>query len=452
MKKTIHIMMSILIAVVATGIMAGAAQAQGTGPAAYSKARGCYRHVKKDIRAERSDWVRCIALFEKVYDENPGGSDGAKALYSAARLRREAYSKFGDRNDLLIAIKTYNRVIKDYPSNALADDSLYQIGVLRLNPLKEDEKARRAFAYIIKKYPQSDMAPKAQKMLDRLGGGSATATSVAVASTPAVATPTTTTSGGSLAAAMSARKVVNPFSAEPAGAFDHATLTNIDVESKPTSTIVRLKLDRLAAYSMKYTEVGRRTGSPPVLDLFVSYVDPIKNLTKKYDVSSSHLKTFKMKKRILGSGVRFSFIMEPGAEYDVKSIGNDIFITFGAVAASVPASVVNANKTSNVSEAKKSKPLRVVIDPGHGGEDSGAVGPRGTKEKDITLKISKRLARELKKRKGVKVYLTRTRDKTLTLEQRSAFAIKKKADLFISVHVNASRRSKSRRYRDLLLK
>src|SRR5690625_267081 len=79
----------------------------------------------------------------------------------------------------------------------------------------------------------------------------------------------------------------------------------------------------------------------------------------------------------------------------------------------------------------------VVIDPGHGGHDPGAVA-NGLREKDLTLDISKRTKRYLERNyKGVKVYLTRTNDKYLTLAQRANYANRKNADLFVSMHINA---------------
>ncbi len=79
----------------------------------------------------------------------------------------------------------------------------------------------------------------------------------------------------------------------------------------------------------------------------------------------------------------------------------------------------------------------IVIDPGHGGKDGGAVGYKKYKEKDAVLKIAKMLQKKLSK-KGYKVYLTREKDTYLTLSERTKFANKKKADLFISIHANAS--------------
>ena len=79
----------------------------------------------------------------------------------------------------------------------------------------------------------------------------------------------------------------------------------------------------------------------------------------------------------------------------------------------------------------------IVIDPGHGGKDKGAIGPHGLYEKDVTLKIAKELKRIIERQTNCKVYLTRSKDVFVSLEKRTAIANAKKADLFISIHTNA---------------
>ncbi len=85
---------------------------------------------------------------------------------------------------------------------------------------------------------------------------------------------------------------------------------------------------------------------------------------------------------------------------------------------------------------------KIIIDPGHGGKDSGAVGPSGLKEKDITLAIAKEMKRDLERNLDVEVILTRSKDKYLTLTERTDIANLVRADLFISLHINASRKSR----------
>ncbi len=80
----------------------------------------------------------------------------------------------------------------------------------------------------------------------------------------------------------------------------------------------------------------------------------------------------------------------------------------------------------------------VVVDPGHGGEDPGAVSRNKTMEKDIVLSIAKRLQSELNRRKGIKAYLTRTGDYFISLEKRIEIAKQYGADIFISIHADSS--------------
>lgn len=77
-----------------------------------------------------------------------------------------------------------------------------------------------------------------------------------------------------------------------------------------------------------------------------------------------------------------------------------------------------------------------VVDPGHGGDKEGAHGPGGLLEKELTLQIARRVARELTKQGG-QVVLTRVADETVGLAERAALANAAKADLFLSVHLNA---------------
>ncbi len=88
--------------------------------------------------------------------------------------------------------------------------------------------------------------------------------------------------------------------------------------------------------------------------------------------------------------------------------------------------------------ASDSKVWTVVIDAGHGGIDAGAIGVRGTFEKDVNLRVAKQLADDFKRNKNIRVILTRDRDEFLSLSERTEIANKAKADMFVSVHANSS--------------
>lgn len=87
--------------------------------------------------------------------------------------------------------------------------------------------------------------------------------------------------------------------------------------------------------------------------------------------------------------------------------------------------------------------LLVVLDPGHGGDDPGSSGPRGLSEKEITLAVARSAKSRLEER-GFDVMLTRNGDRTLSLEERTAFAEGARGDVFVSIHVNAAPRSRVR--------
>lgn len=84
---------------------------------------------------------------------------------------------------------------------------------------------------------------------------------------------------------------------------------------------------------------------------------------------------------------------------------------------------------------------RVVIDPGHGGHDPGAIGPRGLREKDVTLDIAHRAGPLIARELGLSTLLTRDTDKFVSLDERTARANAFGADLFVSIHCNAAERT-----------
>lgn len=94
-------------------------------------------------------------------------------------------------------------------------------------------------------------------------------------------------------------------------------------------------------------------------------------------------------------------------------------------------------KTSQQKRNQKKKQFVIAIDPGHGGKDPGAVGRKGTKEKDITLALAKKLKKMIDRTAGYKAVLTRESDKFVVLRKRVEKARKNQADLFVSIHADA---------------
>jgi N-acetylmuramoyl-L-alanine amidase len=125
----------------------------------------------------------------------------------------------------------------------------------------------------------------------------------------------------------------------------------------------------------------------------------------------------------------------PDAEVESYLLDNPFRLVFDVhrrSAAQVPAgpSAAVADLRSNI--------RTIVVDPGHGGTETGAIGPGGVQEKDLTLVLARDLEARLTQRLPVRVVLTRSDDSKLPLDTRAAIANQNKADLFISIHLNSS--------------
>jgi N-acetylmuramoyl-L-alanine amidase len=108
---------------------------------------------------------------------------------------------------------------------------------------------------------------------------------------------------------------------------------------------------------------------------------------------------------------------------------------------SVPPSV--APSTPSAGSVPRKHRVRVMIDPGHGGKDPGAIGPTGLMEKDVVLAIGRKIREKLSRSGEFDVRMTRDEDVFIPLEERTAMANKARADIFVSIHINASRNRKA---------
>lgn len=142
-------------------------------------------------------------------------------------------------------------------------------------------------------------------------------------------------------------------------------------------------------------------------------------------------------------GVRFIVMLAPGASFRTFTLAADEEKPFRVVVDvfSPAAREAENRRLAALAAAKKRDRVRlVVVDAGHGGEDTGARGPGGVLEKNVTLAIARNLAEELNKVPGVRAMLTRDGDFFIPLRQRYEIAEKAKADVFVSIHCNSSKR------------
>lgn len=160
--------------------------------------------------------------------------------------------------------------------------------------------------------------------------------------------------------------------------------------------------------------------------------------------------------------------MRPGSPFlrhggEVHQLSNPAYLADGG--ARVPAELltrwlpeaggeeqwrVEGGRLTRVSTFEE-RPFRVVVDPGHGGRDPGATGPRGRREKHVTLAVAREIRAALEDDPRVEAVLTRDRDTLIALQDRSQFAIENGGDLFLSLHANASRARSARGFETYFL-
>jgi N-acetylmuramoyl-L-alanine amidase len=223
----------------------------------------------------------------------------------------------------------------------------------------------------------------------------------------------------------------------PAAAARGVLLTGLRSRSAPTSTRVVFDFSapvmlvapdsgrsRALVVSVPGQQLLREAGVPAVLTVRDGLVDSVEVLTERrsarFQIWLSDTASFRV------------FTLEAGDEKPFRVVVDVTRPGAAPVADQAPA---------GVAAAKKSQRVRVVVvDAGHGGEDTGARGLRGVLEKRANLAAARALAEELGRTPGIRAVLTRDDDTFIPLRERYRIAEREKADLFISLHANSSPR------------
>ncbi len=371
----------------------------------FQSAYGCFQQLRrgKPTEATRRDWMLCIGRFRNVYSEDPTGEWAAASLFMEGLLYYDLHKGLKFNSDLKAAQENFDKILKEYPESryaARADKELQSMP----RPAAPPAVARRSAPA-----PAAEPPPK-----------------------PAADPP-------ALGAAEEGLSVVQ----------------DLRHWSNPDYTRVVIYADREADFSHRLLRADPSIEKPPRLYVDVAGSTIADGVQKTIPINDDLLSDARAARYTLDS-VRVVLDIKSFETYKVFSLKDPFRIVidvWGANGAGAPppqkpggpAGEALADKTRRMSRGALAKQLalgvrRVVIDPGHGGKDFGAPGffP-GVHEKDIVLQIARRLARKLREQAGLEVLMTRNDDRYLTLEERTAFANTHRADLFISIHTNASR-------------
>lgn len=418
MKYRNLILVTVLILAVGAGDLAAES---------YASLRSAYQELSRSaqLQRQRSNWERLLRRFDSFISRNPLDRQLEKALFLQARTWDGLSRASGSRSDAREAIVRYAAMSKSYPGSSLADDALFHAGQAAEHRLKDRDQARRYYQRLVDDFPGGDMVGEAQKRLAALP-----APAVVEAPVPVVEEREERQAVGDSPRLENVRFWSGP----------EYTRIVLDLNVPVVSTPHLLRGDNPRLYfDLLYTLPGQRLATTiPVGNGLVKQVR-----TSLYNEQSS----------------RVVIDLNRVAEYKVTTLNNphrlvvDIFGSPVGPAIHAPPddSIVTILDNSaerlptlHIPQKKKDEGIRlIVVDAGHGGRDPGAIGPNNVREKNVTLQMAKSLAEKLRKNMGVKVLLTRSDDRFIELRERTAYANRVGADLFISLHANASAKGKA---------
>lgn len=383
----------------------------------YGQAKAYYQKLlHSELGKDRQNWLTGAQTFRKLYQANPEHGVAPKALFMLGNIYKSMHDRSRNPLDLGEAIAYYEDVATLFPKSNLADDALFLAGNIYLTAQNDPQKAARTFARIVALYPRGDMTSGAAEQLHKLKGidylNSLNTEINARAATAAANSPE--------------GEQCQKAEVLPVRYWSNKNYTRVVIETTAPVTFRRQMLE-------KSGDRPRRL----YVDLLNCQISPSARNTVPI---GDGLLTQVRNAQFTPDTVRVVLDTQSNiSDYKIFSL-DDPFRVVIDVKGSEPAAL--EQKTPNGSPTLAQQLglgiRRVVIDPGHGGKDPGAISPSGIKEKDITLAVAKKLATELREQTGCEVILTRDRDVFIPLEERTAIANSKEADLFLSIHVNAA--------------
>lgn len=385
--------------------------------------KSLYASSKK--RLYRHHWLKCLRLYESVFARYPKSEQAPWGMYRRARMVTRLYEYSGRQQDLEDAVEAYRSLIKAYPDHSLADDAQFLIGIIFLEYKKDPAQAYVEFLKVDVRFPTGDMRPRARKMMDEL------------------------------ALVLSQKEKEAQKKSEPADASKLTKVNDIRHWSTPNYTRVVIDVENAVKYNSHLLKEDPELKKPRRLyvDLMETFVSS--DIESSIPIRDGLLKTARAGQHNKDT-VRVVLDIESIGGHKIFHLHDPFRIVVDVQGAERQADRSKSQSAGKKREARKGvrkvrKPddsislarqlglsvQRIVIDPGHGGKDPGTYVKGGTKEKYVVLKLAKVLAEKIESRLGCEVILTRNRDVFVPLERRTAFANMKKADLFISLHINA---------------
>lgn len=486
-----------LVALVAAMIVVGGsppAVRADTAEQTFYRAEVEYKKFKTDEKRTRfrDGWLRCIRKFEKAFQKDPDGRLAPASLYMAGELYRELFARSALDADRDEAVDAFRRVVRRFPRSDYrpkAESGLKELSASVPRPGGRDAAVPRLTAKISKERtaaaPERSerpdtpgvLSPKVEKPADVPGAAGrkicdpeCRASKAAYRARDREPEPTPRRAEKPRPEPREDRvsHLIRRASVGPAGGGGFVAIEGLRFWSNPNYTRIVVDADRETGYSHELLEPDVAAHKPQRLYIDFRNSRLGRNLPDVLPIDDDLLRAARAGQRSPDT-VRVVIDIKSFKTYKIFSLNNPfrtIIDVWGsdagerlpsraAAAAPRPMTPVPPISVGKVALAPESSPRvtpndlarqlalgvrRIVVDPGHGGHDPGAPGAlKGVWEKDVVLQLGLRLEKMIRRTLGAEVIMTRRTDRFLSLEERTAIANTNNADLFVSIHCNASK-------------
>ena len=437
----------------------------------YDEAKFYYNQLQNNqkLSTSRDNWLKGTRNFRRIYLSYPKSDIAPSCLFMLGKIYSEMHERFQNGLDLDESISYFKEITKLFSQHRLADDAYFALGQIYLDKKNNPQQASEYLSEIVTNYPNGDMHTEAENLLKVL----------------------------SLEHDIALPKIM------VSSSRDNKLSYVLPVKYWSSDDYTRVVI--MASGPVNYKEILlEETANTPrrlYIDFKKSYIEPQyrapmpieDGLLKRIRTGQFSSDTVRVVLDIESIGSYkiyslpdpFRVVIDVRGEKFAKESPKPPIATTTTSTATTSTSVLPEKKNAKHIEAEpstnivvlrdnkkiavnskqdiepakvtkipESKPLslaqqlglgvkKIVLDPGHGGKDPGAMA-FGLKEKDIVLEVAKKLAPVLKKELGCEVVLTRRDDTFISLEERTALANTNNADLFISLHINAHTSAKVR--------
>ena len=420
------------IIVICLSVIPSASSVRQSAASLYRNAQTAEKklHTSKKTIRRKSEWTKVAKMYRRVVLTNPQSSYCDDALYFEAEIYLEIDRRFKDSSARQRALDSYLLLANGYPSSKWAKRARLNRGKLYLE-VDNQKSARIELRKTTATWPNTSEGTEAKRLLANME--------------------------------MAQKR---PLSTSSKGLVQVHNIRHWS-DSRAEYTRVVIDMDKDITYRQEQLESPQRI----YFDLLGTTIT--KTLAQKdFPVEGDFLRRIRVGQNT-PTTVRVVLDFKNVSDYNVFWLPDPYRLVID-ISGEKPREPSSSNRSTNAnnleprSTAQPSEnpedlrltppprddghsiyqqlglePRRILIDPGHGGHDPGTTSRKGLREKDLVLDISKRVA-ELLRTRAFEVLMTRDSDIFIPLEERTAIANSKGADIFVSIHINASRSTRPR--------